>query len=122
MQLLHKYNMACLWPAYAKLLGSTFSSSHTQTGTGTDVLLVFLATSRLLSLKHVEQVAIAAIENKLKTVRLLGEHVLCAEGLFHNLLRCARSQVPCMPLGANSILDDLEQWLRSRTCVPSCCR
>lgn len=72
MQLLHKYNMASLWPAYAKLLGSTFSNSHAQTGTGTDVLLDFLATSRRLSLKHVEQVAIAAIENRLKAVRMLG--------------------------------------------------
>lgn len=74
MQLLHKYNIASLWPAYAQLLASTLPVGPASSWSGTEATLELLATSRRWDLTQVEKVITHALKQRLDAVSGLAGH------------------------------------------------
>lgn len=74
MQLLHKYNIASLWPAYAQLLARTLPVGPASSRSGTEATLELLAMSRRWDLKQVEQVITHALKQRLDAVSGLAGH------------------------------------------------
>lgn len=74
MQLLHKYDITSLWPAYAQVLASTLPVSPASAWSGTKASLELLATCRRWDLQQVEQVITHALEQRLHAVSGLVGH------------------------------------------------